>query len=253
MTEADLAAFDAWLDDVAPPTELREYDPGDLFARLRGAGERYAAVAAIHPHLVRLVSSESVLLAITGYADPIEVQLLAIERDEDGDEAYVARHLVVRVLGGPPPEDVAGRAAQIVYQVGRQIFSLECDVHGGPADRFVLAYPRALVYFPGRAFPRVRTQLEGGTSLRLAGGEQVDASVVDVGYGGAGCLVAGDVEVGEGDAVKLVGRWSGMAVDVEASVANCRETPDGRLRLGLSFSSTEPMVMRVVRDLMAAG
>lgn len=253
MTEADLAAFDAWLDDIAPP-DAGESTAGDLFTRLADAGERFEGVAAIHPHLVRLVASDSVLLAITGYADPVEVQLLAIERDlgADADEAIVARQLAVRVVGegGLPGGALQGLAAQIVYQVGRQIFSLECHVQGGDARRLVLAYPRALVYFPGRAFPRVRTALAGDTQLRV-GGHAFEASVVDVGYGGAGCLVADEVR--EGETVELAGRWSGMAVEVEAVVANVRRAPDGRWRVGLRFTSTEPMVMRVVRDLMAAG
>ncbi len=252
MTEEDIAAFDAWLDDLAPVT-ARDDAPGDLFGRLTDAGERYEGVAAIHPHLVRLISSDSVLLAITGHADPVEVQVVAIEREEEGPEDVVARQLVVRALGPMPEGSAAGLPAQIVYQVGPQIFSLECRVQGGPPERLVLAYPRALVYFPGRAFPRVRTAISGDTTLRFADGEQVECSVVDVSYGGAGCLIAGEVHAPERSMVSLVGRWSGMSVDVEAQVANVRPSPDGRQRLGLRFTSTEPTVMRIVRDLMARG
>lgn len=251
MTPDDFAAFDAWLDDVSPSAEAPA--AGDLFGRLNDAGERFEAVAAIHPHLVRLVSSEAVLLAIEGQPDPIPVEVLAIERAEsreDGDAPGIGRRLVVGAPSAPTGDPEIGRMAQIVYQVGRQLFALECRLREGGWARLVLEYPRAMVYFPGRAFPRVETDLGGRARLRTTAGEH-EVRVVDASYGGAGIQTSSEVSLRAREQVALLLEWEGMSVEVAADVANTGSVEGGWRRYGLRFLGTQPLVMRIVRDLLA--
>lgn len=96
-----------------------------------------------------------------------------------------------------------------------------------------------------------RSALRMRANVTLPGDLTLEAHTVDISLNGLSCRVPYALEPGHTCVIELdLKRFDSGQVELQATVRNCRETPEGKFLAGLEFLAIPDNIQEVLRSLL---